>query len=1089
MLSRSPRLRTPYRPGTRTGLVALFALLAILLFAVPTAMAAPADGSAITPSDCPLGADDLLHQADASTFQAGDGDQDAESVDCTDDGEDNPIDYNDWETFAAQTTVADDPNANDTAFEGGDKETEPGAWGFTAEDGGVNPNKDNLLAAFATTEQSLSGLKQYLYFAFHREAQTGNTYLTFELNQLKKTWTNANGAVITCRTDGDLLISYEVDSGGSPPNVHIRVYQWTTTVAGDVNQDGDNTDPEDICGAVGTLTLIEPGPDSQGAVNAADITNYLGGPSTFAEGEFGEAGINLTNAFPAFISSGPCRPSGQISMHSRSSVSIDSQLQDIAGPVGLAKPCSAEGEKYEDLNGDGSKDEGEPGLEGWTFYADLNDNGVLDDGEPSDVSDADGAWKIEDIQLPEGGGNTVTIREVQQDGWTCSQPNPCSYTADFSNDTDLDGFTFGNYVKPTVEIVKDTDPEGGQGTFDFASDNTDLGATFQLVNDGDSTGTVTTAPGSYSVTESLPGDSIYRLDDVTCTGDSGSEGNDASTGSVENGAELNLQSGDEVVCTFTNKRKMGKLRVIKHVVNDNGGDAVAGDWSLHVEQGDADISGSPQAGNEDGTVYNVPTGDYDVSETGGPSGYHFDGFSGDCDEGGSVTVPESVDEGGEVTCTLTNNDISPQLTVIKHVINNNGGTAVAGDFTMKVTAGNPSDASFPGAEDPGTTITLDAGDYSVDEDMPADKGVYAKSLSEDCSGSIALGESKTCTITNDDNPREGQIHVDKNGPSFAYHGDQITFTYDVTATGSPLTNVTLSDDKCSSISAPTKTGGNDDDTLDLGETWHYTCTTTVSANHAAGEEDPIVNTATAKGTDETQTERTSTDTHSTDIRHVAIAIDKQGPASVNAGDTIGYTLDVTIPAPGDTSFDEAKVVVTDQGCDAAPQLSSKNGDSSPGTLDPGDRWTYVCQHQTATTDSGSYLNTGNVEGTNKDGKKVTATDQVTTTINAVAVLPEDASARLRGPSGCVAKPFKVFVTGKGIKRVTFYRDGKRIKRLSKPSSGSRFQITVNPKGQGFGVHRITVKVSFNANTQAKTRTLRLTYQRCQPGGAKPKFTG
>jgi len=86
--------------------------------------------------------------------------------------------------------------------------------------------------------------------------------------------------------------------------------------------------------------------------------------------------------------------------------------------------------------------------------------------------------------------------------------------------------------------------------------------------------------------------------------------------------------------------------------------------------------------------------------------------------------------------------------VIKHVINDNGGTKTAGDFTMNVTATNPSDDSFPGAESPGTSISLDAGSYSVDE---TDVAGYTKSIGADCSGTIANGETKTCTITNDDN--------------------------------------------------------------------------------------------------------------------------------------------------------------------------------------------------------------------------------------------------------------------------------------------------------------------------------------------------
>ena len=85
--------------------------------------------------------------------------------------------------------------------------------------------------------------------------------------------------------------------------------------------------------------------------------------------------------------------------------------------------------------------------------------------------------------------------------------------------------------------------------------------------------------------------------------------------------------------------------------------------------------------------------------------------------------------------------------MIKHVVNNNGGTKVAADFQMQVTADNPSSATFPGEESPGTSVSVDAGAYSVDEGAHAG---YTKSLSAACSGTIANGETKTCTITNDD---------------------------------------------------------------------------------------------------------------------------------------------------------------------------------------------------------------------------------------------------------------------------------------------------------------------------------------------------
>ena len=83
------------------------------------------------------------------------------------------------------------------------------------------------------------------------------------------------------------------------------------------------------------------------------------------------------------------------------------------------------------------------------------------------------------------------------------------------------------------------------------------------------------------------------------------------------------------------------------------------------------------------------------------------------------------------------------------------------------------------------------------------------------------------------------------------------------------------------------------------------------------------------------------------LRHgaPAIAIDKTGPATATAGDTIHYTLYVS--NPGDVPFAAAAVVVTDPRCDEAPDLVGKGGDASPGTLDPGDTWTYRCSRKTA----------------------------------------------------------------------------------------------------------------------------------------------
>jgi hypothetical protein len=89
------------------------------------------------------------------------------------------------------------------------------------------------------------------------------------------------------------------------------------------------------------------------------------------------------------------------------------------------------------------------------------------------------------------------------------------------------------------------------------------------------------------------------------------------------------------------------------------------------------------------------------------------------------------------------------LKVIKQVTNDNGGSAKAGDFTMYVNGNNPRPDSFLG-EESGTMVKLDAGDYKVTEGSVM--GYTQIDTSPECEGSIAAGETKTCTITNNDDP-------------------------------------------------------------------------------------------------------------------------------------------------------------------------------------------------------------------------------------------------------------------------------------------------------------------------------------------------
>ncbi len=187
------------------------------------------------------------------------------------------------------------------------------------------------------------------------------------------------------------------------------------------------------------------------------------------------------------------------------------------------------------------------------------------------------------------------------------------------------------------------------------------------------------------------------------------------------------------------------LHVIKNVINDNGGTAVASDFNLHVTLSGIDVAGSPALGTAvTGTSYSLPADTYVISEDANAS--YTRSFSGDCDAGGNIILAPGDDK----TCTVTNNDVAPAvpatLHIVKTVVNDNGGTAVASDFIIDVTGTNVSTSSFAGSA-AGVDVTLDPGAYTVSE---AGISGYLQSGSGDCSGTIAAGETKTCTITNDD---------------------------------------------------------------------------------------------------------------------------------------------------------------------------------------------------------------------------------------------------------------------------------------------------------------------------------------------------
>ncbi len=122
--------------------------------------------------------------------------------------------------------------------------------------------------------------------------------------------------------------------------------------------------------------------------------------------------------------------------------------------------------KFHDLNANGVKDQGEPGLAGWeiTAYVDANANGIRDAGENTvGASAVTGAGGTYSMSLNPG---RYVVCETQQAGWTQSYPagsicNPGGGWAINLTSGQLDSDNdFGNWLKATKSGMKFEDVNG-----------------------------------------------------------------------------------------------------------------------------------------------------------------------------------------------------------------------------------------------------------------------------------------------------------------------------------------------------------------------------------------------------------------------------------------------------------------------------------------------------------------------------------------------------------------------------------------------------------------------------------------------------
>jgi uncharacterized repeat protein (TIGR01451 family) len=316
------------------------------------------------------------------------------------------------------------------------------------------------------------------------------------------------------------------------------------------------------------------------------------------------------------------------------------------------------------------------------------------------------------------------------------------------------------------------------------------------------------------------------------------------------------------------------LHVIKLVI---GGTAAPSSFTIHVKTGGTDVSGSPAPGTAaPGTSYSLNAGAYAVSENTNAS--YVQSFTGDCDTNGNVTLSA----GQDAVCTVVNTAVAvPVVVPVQSTggsTTNGGGRYVPNIGIIKV----PAPLALPAGSGSVTynyTVWNVGGQKPLDDiAVVDDKCSPVTYVSGDVNGNGKIDPHEnweyTCTTTlsttttntaivtgySDDSfhqaaiatavatvvvgapttpPLINIVKVPSQSTPFPYGGGVVTYAYTVTNPGTvPMQNITVTDNKCGPVKFVSG-DVNDNNLLDPGEAWLYTCQTDITAS--------TMNTATAEG--------------------------------------------------------------------------------------------------------------------------------------------------------------------------------------------------------------------------------------------------
>ncbi len=195
--------------------------------------------------------------------------------------------------------------------------------------------------------------------------------------------------------------------------------------------------------------------NQNGLLDAGEIST-----ATAADGTYSFRGLTpgtylvAEERRPGWIQTFPASPGNHVVMLAAGDVATDVDFGNLPA-------AEIHGMKWNDLNGNGVRDAGEPGLGGWTIFLDDNQNGYLDAGEISTVTAADGTYSFTDLAP-----GSYTVAELLQTGWAQTFPaSPGRHVLTLAAGVVATDIDFGNeYVfRPYISIDDVYVQEGDAG--------------------------------------------------------------------------------------------------------------------------------------------------------------------------------------------------------------------------------------------------------------------------------------------------------------------------------------------------------------------------------------------------------------------------------------------------------------------------------------------------------------------------------------------------------------------------------------------------------------------------------------------------